>query len=264
MITYREKAGEARYDRGMALMANNDKMSFRQAYVEFQSALGFLPGDLNVRQKMDEAYSYAVVNVVVLPVEERGSYQYSSYNTRYRGFDANILRYLQQHNGNQFVKYYTPIEARNKNIRPDQFVDVRFTSFNIGHRVPETKMRTVTKEVVVKETVYRPDSVVKEYKKVQARIITTRTTMTSQGRMQVIVRDNDNRTAWNSSFDGQHFWTTEHSIYTGDERALTESDKILLNKAQENPPHDGDIIRCIIDEIQSKLECGLKDYFNRF
>ena len=88
--------------------------------------------------------------------------------------------------------------------------------------------------------------------------------MTSQGRMQVVVRDNDNRTAWNSSFDGQHFWTTEHSIYTGDERALTESDKILLNKAQENPPHDGDIIRCIVDEIQSKLECGLKDYFNRF
>ena len=96
VTTYREKAGMARYDRGLVLLAGNDKQSSRRAYQEFQAAAGYLPDDLQVRQKMQEAYELAVVNIVVLPLDEGSSYRYSSFNSRYRGFDNNILRYLQK------------------------------------------------------------------------------------------------------------------------------------------------------------------------
>ena len=264
LVTYREKAGEARYERGVALMSNNDIRSYRQAYREFQVAQNFLPGDMDVRQKMEEAYNNAVVNVIVLPVEERGSYQYSSYTTRYRGFDNNILRYLQQHNGNEFVRYFSPVEARNRNIRPDQVVDVRFSSINVGRSYDDNNSRVVSKDVVVKETVYRPDSIIKEYAKVYARITTTKRTIRSEGNIQVIVRDQENRHVWTDNFNGQHFWTTEFANYTGDSRALGENDKQIINRPRENPPREEEIIRCIMDEIQSKLECGIKEYYNRF
>jgi len=264
LITYREKAGEMRYDRGLALMAGNDKLSYRKAYREFQTALNFLPGDMGVRQKMEEAYNYAVVNVIVLPMEERGSYQYSSYTNRYRGFDDNLLRYLQQHNGNEFIKYYSSMEARSRNIRPDQVVDVRFSSMNVGRTYDDKNTRTVSKDVVIKETVYRPDSIVKEYAKVHAQITTTKRTMRSEGIMQVAIRDENNRALWTDNYTGQHFWSTEFASYTGDIRALTESDKQLVNRTHENIPPENDIIRCIMDEIQSKLECGIKDYYLRF
>jgi tetratricopeptide (TPR) repeat protein len=263
VITYREKAGETRYERGMALMQSNDKLSFRKAYREFQLANGFLPGDLQVRQKMEEAYNYAVVNVVVLPMEERGSYQYSSYTNRYRGFDDNILRYLQHQNSNEFVKYYSPFEARSRNIRPDQVVEVRFSSINVGRTLDDNNTRTVSKDVVVKETVYRPDSIVKEYAKVYAKITTTKRTMRSEGTMQLIVRENNNRHLWTDTYAGHHFWTTEFATYTGDNRALSEADKQLLNRSKEIPPREDDVIKCIMDEIQSKLECGIRDYYNR-
>lgn len=264
LVTYREKSGEARFERGLALMADNDKRSYRQAYREFQVAQNYLPGDIIVRQKVEEAYNAAVVNVILLPVEERGSYQYSSYTNRYRGFDNNILRYLQQHNGNEFVRYFSPLEARNRNIRPDQLIDVRFSSINVGRSTDENDSRMVSKEVVVKETVYRPDSIVREYAKVYARITTTKRTIRSEGMIQVVVRDQDNRHMWTDNYTGQHFWSSEFANYTGDNRALSESDKQLVNRTRENPPREEDIIRCIMDEIQSKLECGIKDYYNRF
>jgi tetratricopeptide (TPR) repeat protein len=264
MVTYGEKAGQVRYDRGVTLMSNNDKLSYRKAYREFQSALGFVPGDIDIRQKMEESYRLAVVNIVILGVEERSSYQYSSYNSRYRSFDDNILRYLQGHNGNEFVKYYSEFEARNRNIRADQFVDVRFSSINVGRTFDERNTRTVSKEVVIKETVYRPDSVVKEYAKVSAQITTTKRSLRSEGLMQITVRDENNMRLWSDTYSGQHFWVTEFASYTGDSRALSDEDKQLVNRQQQYPPREEEIIRCIMDEIQAKVECGIKDYFNRY
>lgn len=264
LTTYREKAGEVRYDRGITLMSNNDKLSYRKAYQEFQAALNFVPGSIDIRQKMDEAYSLAVVNIVVLGVEERGSYQWSSYNNRYRSFDDNILRYLQNNNSNQFVKYYSEFEARNRNVRADQFVDVRFNSMNIGRANDEVSSRTVMKEVVIKETVYKPDSIVKEYAKVYATIKTTKRVLRSEGLMQIVVRDENNRRLWTENYTGQHYWTTEFATYTGDSRALTDADKQLVGRTPEAPPREEDIIRIIMDELQGKVECGIKDYFYRY
>lgn len=261
LITYGEKAGEARYERGLTLMANNDKRSFREAYREFQAASVFIPGDLGIRQKMEEAYSAALVHVIVLPLEERGSYQYSSFTNRYRGFDNNILKFLQQHNGNKFVRYYSPLEARGLSIRPDNIVDLRFRNINIGRTNDESSSRTVSKDVVIKETVYRPDSIVKEYARVNAKIHTTRRTVRSEGMVQVEIRDVEGRKLWLQNYSGQHFWATEYTTYTGDNRALSESDKQEINRNREQPPREDEVIRIIMDEIEHKLECGIRDYF---
>jgi hypothetical protein len=264
MTTFSEKAGEVRYDRGISLMSNNDKISYRKAYQEFQAALNFVPGSIDIRQKMDESYALAVVNIVILGVEERNSYQWSSYSNRYRSFDENILRYLQSNNSNRFVKYYSEFEARNRNVRADQYVDVRFSTINIGRATDDVTSRNVMKEVVVKETVYKPDSVVKEYAKVYATIKTTKRVLRSEGLMQVVVRDGNNRRLWTETYSGQHYWSTEFANYTGDSRALSDADKQLVGRIGEAPPREEDIIRIIMDELQGKVECGIKDYFYQY
>lgn len=263
---FREKAGDNRYNRGLQLMrdAGNDKLVYRQAYREFQTALGFIPGDVDIQNKMNEAFNYAVINVVVLPLEERGSYQYSSYNTRYRTFDNNMVTYLQNNNSNQFVRYYSAFDADARRIVADQVIEIRFSSMNIGRTSDERSTRTVSKDVVVKETVIRPDSVVKQYAKVTAKITTTKRAMRSNGMIQVVARDYNNRVTWSENYTGEHYWSTEFASYTGDTRALSEEDKKLVDRQQAIPPREDDIIRSIMDEIQSKAECGVRDYFNRF
>ncbi len=261
VITYKEKAGEARFQRGLDLMRNGDKASFRKAYRELQTALAFLPGDLTVREKMNEAFEYAVVNVVVLPLEQRDGFRFSSLDGSYSRFDDNVMRFLQSNNSNEFVRYYSAWDANGRNFQPDYVVDIRFSGLNIGRRQDQHNTRTVSKDVLVKETVYRPDSVVKEYAKVSARITTTTTSIRSEGFMQVNIRDEVSYRNWSSTYNGQHFWATDYATYTGDSRALSEADKQLLNRSRELPPSEDHIIRIIMNEIEGKVECGIRDYF---
>jgi tetratricopeptide (TPR) repeat protein len=264
VATFQEEAGNARYDRGLALMQNNTKAGYKQAYSEFQRALELKPGDLSAKQKMDEAYSNAVTNVVVLPVVQSGGYQYSSDIYSYSNFDNNVMRYLNTNNGNFFVHYYSPAEANSYNIRIDQTADMRFSNIDIDRYRDQRSTREVSKQVVVKETVIKPDSVVREYATVKAKITTTRRTLQSNGLLQVTVRDFNNQWVWSDTYRGDYNWSCEFSTYTGDTRALSEEDKKQIARREEFPPRNNEIMQIIMNEAQDKAQCGIKDYFNRY
>jgi hypothetical protein len=263
VATFREEAGNARYDRGVSLMNNNNKSSSKQAYYEFQKALDLKPGDLSAKQRMDEAYANAVTNVVVLPVVRSG-YQYSSYNYNYGNFDYNVMNYLNTNNSNPFVHYYSPGEANSLNIRTDANAEMRFSNIDIDRYRDQRSTREVSREVVVKERVIKKDSVVKEYATVKAKITTIRRTLQSNGLLQVTVRDNNNQWLWSDTYRGDYNWSAEFSSYTGDERALSEEDKKLVDRREQFPPSNDEIMQIIMNEIQNKAACGIRDYFNRY
>jgi tetratricopeptide (TPR) repeat protein len=262
VATYQEEAGNARFDRGLALMENNTKSSYKQAYSEFQRALELKPGSLSARQKMDEAYANAVTNVVVMPMEQSG-FQYSSYNQGFVNIDNNVLHYLTINNNNAFVRYYTPAQARSMNLRTDQIVEMHFNNVDIDRYRDQRDTREISKQVVVKEIVIKADSVVKEYATVKVKITTTRRTLQSNGLLQVTVRDFDKRWLWSDTYRGDYNWTAEFSSYTGDVRALSDEDKKLCDSREQFPPSNSEILRVILDEIQAKAQCGIKDYYNR-
>jgi hypothetical protein len=243
-------------------MENNTKSSYKQAYSEFQRALELKPGNLSARQKMDEAYANAVTNVVVMPMEQSG-FQYSSYNQGFVNIDNNVLHYLTSNNNNAFVRYYTPAQARSMNLRTDQIVEMHFNNVDIDRYRDQRDTREISKQVVVKEIVIKADSVVKEYATVKAKITTTRRTLQSNGLLQVTVRDFDKRWLWSDTYRGDYNWTAEFSSYTGDVRALSDEDKKLCDSREQFPPSNSEILRVILDEIQAKAQCGIKDYYNR-
>ena len=72
IATYKEEAGNARFERGLELMDQNNKASSREAYNEFQKALALKPGDLAIKQKIEEAYANAVTNVFIRPLTRYG------------------------------------------------------------------------------------------------------------------------------------------------------------------------------------------------
>jgi hypothetical protein len=261
---YQEEASNARYERGLALMENNDKNSFRQAYYEFQKALNLMPGDIIIKGKMDEAYANAVTNVIILPVARTG-FQYSVSDNRYNyaNFDQNVLRYLNNNNNQSFLRYYTPSQAQGYNLRPDETVEMRFANIDPGRYNDQRSSYEVSKEVVVKETVYKPDSIVKEWATVKARVTKIKRTLHADGLLQVVFRDYNNKRLWSDAYRGEYNWVTEFASFTGDARALSEEDKRLVAQKEQFPPHDQDIIRVIMDEIQHKAECGIKDYYDR-
>jgi hypothetical protein len=263
VTTFREEAGNARYDRGIALLQSNNKGNAKQAYYEFRKALDLKPGDLAAKQKMDEAYDNAVTNVIILPVVQSG-FQYSSFNYGVVSFDNTVINSLNNGNSNTFVRYYTPAQASSMNTRTDQVAELRFSNIEIDRYRDQRSTREVSKQVVVKETVVKKDSVIKEYATVKARITTTRRTLQSNGLLQVTVRNYNNQWIWSDAYRGDYNWSAEFSTYTGDERALSEDDKKLLSYREQFPPSNDEIFRTIINEAQSKAICGIRDYFNRY
>jgi tetratricopeptide (TPR) repeat protein len=264
LVTYSEKAADIRIDRGTAFMQHYNKQSYRNAYREFQSAVRLNPGSIEATQKMTEAYDYAVTNVVILPMQQQGGYVYSSYTVGGNNIDDYLIRNLQYNSGNEFVKFYSAWDARSNNIRVDQEVDLRMARADIGRQQDYKTTRRVTKEIVVKEVVYKPDSIVREYAKVHADITTVRRSISSSALLQATVRDENGQWIWNDSFTGQHNWSTEFATYTGDARALSESDKQLINQQRTFAPSENEIMRQLVEQINNDALYRIKNHFNRF
>ena len=262
VATYAEKAGDVRFERGLSFMQRYDKKSYRNAYREFQVAAQLKPGNMAVLQKMEEAFEYAVTNVIILPMQQHGRFVYSSYAPGANNLDDEILRSLQVSTGDPFLKFYSSWDARARNIRTDMVVDMQLAGINIGSYHDHRQSRKVSKEVVIKETVIRPDSIVKEYAKVHATITTTHRTLASDALLRVNVRNADGQWLWNDHFSASHQWRTEFSSYTGDERALSSSDKDLVNRRPEFAPSDNEIVRCLIDELKNNAQYRIRNYFN--
>ena len=115
----------------------------------------------------------------------------------------------------------------------------------------------------MKEIVYKPDSVVKQYGTVKAKITTTKRTLVSQGDLLISVRDTKGRTVWNDRFTGEHKWQSEFASYTGDERALSDNDKTQVNQTPANPPSEDTILEELMRQIQNDLTSRLRSYYTR-
>ncbi len=263
--TYREKAAAIRIERGDRLVLQNNRQAYKNAFQEFQIARRLKPNDFSIKTKMDEAYQLAVINVIVLPADDF-RFQYSTYNNNQNSNTINetVLNNLRYNSGNEFVRFYSEWDARNQNINIDQVIDMRFSQFNIGRIRDDRNTRDVSKKIIVKEIVYRPDSIVYEYAYVTAKITSTKRTMYSEGMLQVNIRENDGRYLWSDNFRGDHNWTTEFSSYTGDARALSESDKQLVNRNAANPPYEEEIVRHIVNEIDNNIAGRIRDFYRRF
>ncbi len=260
--TYQQEASNARVGRGDALMNTNNKLGFRDAYYEFQKALALKPGDITIRQKMDEAFANAVTNVVIQPLTRYG-FQYTSYNFDYANFDNSMMRYLTGNSHNTFVQYYSGSEANGMNLRADNVVDMKFSDVNIGRYRDSRDTREVTKQVVVKERVITKDSTVKEYAWVKAKITTITRVLQADGLLQATAHTYDGQRIWSDTYRGDYSWQASFSSYTGDERALDDADRKLVNQQEQFPPSNNDIISIIMKDIQYKAQCGISEYFNR-
>jgi len=259
VTTYKEEAGNVRYERGLELMDQNTKKGYRDAYNEFQKALSLKPGDLSIKQKLDEAFANAVTNVVILPPSRFG-FQYSSYFYDFNSFNYDMLRYLNNNNRSQFLRFYSPNEA--VNMRADNVAEMRFSDINIGRYRDQRSTREVSKQIVGKERVIKADSVVKEYITVKAKITTIRRELQADGLLQATIRDIDNRYLWSDTYRSDYKWVYSFAIYTGDERALSDEDKKIINQREQFPPSNDEIIRVIMNDILNKAQCGISDYYN--
>ncbi|HEY1021980.1 MAG TPA: hypothetical protein VGE06_06690, partial [Flavisolibacter sp.] len=237
--------------------------AFREAYNAYGRALRYV-NSTDIKKKRDDAYNAAVTKILVVPIQNYGGYSYHS-NFQLQQFQNDVMRTLANNIHDNFIRFYSEWDLRSKDLEPDQVLEMNLGRLMIGRPVDNSTTREVSKQVVVKETVHKPDSVVKQYATVKARITTTRRMLLSEGDLYMTIRDINGRIVWNDRFTGQHRWQMEFVTYTGDERALSDSDKALVNKAPNNRvPSEAEIMAELYRQIQLDLSGRLRGYFARY
>ena len=260
--TYREKAAEVHIERADKWLNQGNKEGFREAYKELNMALQYRPDHYELKKKRDEVYYQAITKVVIAPIQNYGGAAMGS-QSQLQHFQRDVIRTLSQSMNNDFVKFFTEYELRNKNLEADQVMELNLSRISLGQPNDNRNTREVSREVVIKEIVYKPDSVVKQYGTVKAKITTTKRTLLSQGDLFITVRDTRGLTIWNDRFTGEHKWQAEFASYTGDERALSDSDKSQLNQDNYNPPSQDKIMEELLRQIQNDLSQRLRGYYAR-
>jgi hypothetical protein len=261
--TYRNKAAEVHVSNGDKWMNEGNKRAYREAYNEYRNALRYTNNG-DIKKKRDDAYNSALTKVLIVPIQNYGGYSYNS-SYQLQQFQSEIMRTLANNMNNEFIKFYSEWDMRNRDFEPDQILEMNLGRIRIGQPYDQQSAREVSKEVVIKEIVYKPDSVVKQYGTVRARITTVRRTLLSEGELYLSLRDPKGRILWNDRFTGQHRWQTGFATYTGDERALSESDRALLNRGSNyNVPSEDEIMNELYRQIQSDLSYRLRNYFDRY
>ncbi|MGO4293404.1 hypothetical protein [Chitinophaga sp. RAB17] len=255
-----ENAAETRYDRGMSLLNKGDKASARQAYEEFSAALKLIPNYRDTKQRRDEAYQLGVINVVVSEIEVRSPYyQFSA--DQFRDY---LVRNLQQRNINQFVQFYDERVARNENLRPDEYIELRFFDFVVGQTYVDRIQRDVSKEIIVgttKDTTGKESNI---YKTVTATLYITKKTVVSKGLLDYRITNTTNGQLLRTDrIPGSYTWLNQFGTFRGDERALSDDDKRLMGGQDMPPPPPSDLFMEFTRPIYDVLARDLQTFYNR-
>lgn len=255
-----ENAAEIRYNRGMDLLERGDKASAREAYGEFGAALQLIPNYRDTKQRRDEAYQMGVINVVVSEIEVRSAYfQFSA--DQFRDY---LVRNLQQRNINQFVQFYDERIARNENLRPDEYIELRFFDFVVGQTYVDRIQRDVSKEIVVgttKDTTGKESNI---YKTVKATLFITKKTVVSKGLLDYRITNTTNGQLLRTDrIPGSYTWLNQYGTYKGDERALSDEDKRLMGGVDMAPPPPTELFMEFTRPIYDVLARDLQSFYSR-
>jgi hypothetical protein len=251
------KAAAEQYNLGEKALKKNTRESAKEAYYYYLKADEYEPGYLDVDNKIDEAHYYATLKVVV----EQPSVPSRYYKVSGDFFQDQVAGYLRDYsNRNQFVRFYSPEEAKKENLEPDQIMRLQFEDFVVGETNTFQKEKTVTSadSVKVGEASLKDGKKVPIYDKVTAKLITTRVEVKSRGLLSMRVLDGYTKgTVYNEDLPGEFVWFSEWATYQGDERALTKEEKRLCSLRPVAPPPPQQLFveftKPIYDQLTSRI-----------
>jgi hypothetical protein len=235
LLEVKEKAAEAYYIAADNYLQKPAREDAKKAYSYFKRTERYIPSYKDAREKMNQAYENAIVDVVINPVQDNSfffnsGWGSSGYDYSNEYFQRTLVRELaydnNSNNRNYAARFYADWEARRENIQPDWIVDLRLRNMDLPRPTSNTYRQSRSANVQSgTDTSGKPI-----YQKVYANLNVTRMSFTARAEMEVMIRDiASSRTISNRSFREDYRWQQETATYSGDSRALTPQDWQMIN-----------------------------------
>ena len=257
-------AAEEQYASGMENLEFYNRENAKQAYRYFLQADKFVPGYKNVGEKIDEAYQRSILHVVanLRPVQSK------TYELSADVFYKQVNNTLKQIENNEFIRFYTPEQAKNNNLQnPDQILEVNFEDFVVGEtHTLETREKMEQDSVVIGEITLDSGRKKEVIGSVSAEVVVYKMDMSSRGIVNLSITKNglDNKDLAYQDFPGEFVWFHEWGNFNGDERALTVRQVDLCKSRPVNPPPPQQLFVEFTKPIHQQLHGRLMAFYKNY
>jgi len=255
-------AAEQAYNLGLQAMTYKTLDQSRIAYNNFVKAGYYVPNYRDVVNKIEESRYAATLRVIVEPPQTPANFQVSA-----EFFYSNLVTEMAKVNRNQFVRLYTPEEAKNERMtNPHQYLVLDFLEFYVGNVSDSKNTTEVKRDSVIVGTVDVGGKKVNAYNTVKAQFTRYQREVSSGGKMHVRIIDATNsRVIEQRAFEGSYVWKNIWATYSGDDRALTnEQIKQTKSQAELPPPHQDlfiEFTKPIYTQVVSYVRSAYSKYY---
>ena len=255
-------AAEDYYTRALDLLEDNTRESSLMAWQYFKRSNEYVNGYKDVAKQIKDAYEKGIVDVVINPVEEDnvffptgGNWNNGFPDMRYRPqeYQDQLVRELGGRSASYYpARFYNDRDVRRDQIVVDWEVNMRWRSINPIRSNPQQLTRKVSKSVESgKDTTGKPT-----YTTVYATLYITQNSFMVQGEIEYRINDIASRTTIdNGSVRDEVNWTESTATYSGDSRALSQDDWIMVNNRNSfNQPSKADVMNTLMRKIYPDLK----------
>lgn len=260
LVMIKDSAAEAYYMLGNSYLDKEGRDNAKLAYVNFKKTGRFVSPYKDANDKMQEAYRKATVSVVINPVQENVFFSqpsWSGFGRNYSNeyFQQNLLRDLSYSN-RYAAKFYNQREARASDIKADWVVDFRLRNLDMSLPQNNYSSREVTKQLQIgTDTAGAP-----VYRTIRATINTNRATITARAEMEMSITEwNTRKSIAFQTYLESYKWTQETATFSGDQRALSQSDWNIINNTNQSAPNREQVLTELYRKIYPRVLAGIRN-----
>ncbi len=259
LSTAKQNAAAARYQLGVeALKGKKNRNKAIEANQHFLRVRDYSPRFKDVEDKLEESYFYATLKVVVEPIPLPAR----MFDLRHEFFVNKINEYLHNQPINDYVRFYTPKEVEAQKLEfVDHIIKMQFDEFALGNVFLNKSTREVSRDSVNvnekgREAVYAT---------VKATVTVHEKAITGTGVLDFQVYDNElNKVVTQEKFPSAYTWVVSWANFNGDERALTDEDKALVNNIELPLPNPQWMFEEFTAPIYDQVIGKIRGYYKRY
>lgn len=254
----KEEAAEAYYVAGVQEMREDTREGAKQANQYFQKVGQYAPNYKDVTRLQREASERSIVKVMINPVQDRfiGGGWNNNWNNdmRVRFLHEQLARDLGGQMGGGQARFFTDMDARRLNVRPDWIVDISWGNLSMPPTILNRYNRELSRSVEVgKDTSGRP-----VFQNVKATLSVTRYQNPGADIDYRIVDVETNTNLEWSRVNVNNAAIFETATFSGDSRALSPADWGLVNNRWNNNNND-QMMRDMYNQLLNELRMRIRN-----
>ena len=252
----KENAAEFYYRKGEEMMRVGDRAALKESWNLFRRSQQYIPDYKDSKAKIQEALELGTVDVVVTDMTFN---EFPVWNFGVP-INNNLERQLVQDLGGNYgnsngARYFTETDARNSNVNPSVVVESGWRNlfFNMS---PAISSYDVDRSKTIKQK--NPTTKKDEDVTVTAKLKITKRIFTARGDLELNIRDirEQKNISWNT-IPASTEYIIETASVTGDSRALTEQDAILVSRRYVIPNRYvllNELYRSIYSQVRNTIQ----------